>query len=127
MFALIDTQTMQVKYKSFDNTALLFIAAVEYSESLSFNIRPISPKSFTDYTVMELQMLYRNITGDTILQYDPAVTVARILEALHKMPESEINRREAGDQAHYVEQNPGEYKYIFGASVPAKVQSSLFE
>lgn len=127
MYVLIDTKTMLVKYAHSKSHFLMLVAAIEYPETMSFAIKPARSISFTGYTLTELRLLYENVTGSNGSFYDTDFLIAHLVARLIMIPESEIDEFEAHAQARYVEQNPGQYTYVFGASVPAKVQSSLFE
>ena len=130
MYALIDKATMEVKYIHYKQSALWAVANIEYQGLDGFRIVPLVKHCFFTYTGMELVMLYRNLTGDKILNYDRDSIIERILARLMEMPESDIDEQEAQAQVRYALanlDNTKQYRYARGSSVPATVQSSLFK
>lgn len=121
MYILIELDTLNVLRVHPSVEVVANLAAIECPESAYYIAHFDNPKAFYTWTENELRIFYKNLTGATT-NHSGNNLRALIVEALSRLPMSDVNGWEVEAQAAYCEANPqkGKVVYVKGSRRPGK-------
>jgi len=126
MYVLINRDEMTIPHKHQSFRVLADLAWIEIKNN-NYHIVPVeSEASFVEFTPMELEMLYRNITNSEPPKVSKMQLVRVIFSLVDKIKETQATEFEAETQAAKVtEDSDANWFYVFGSFAPGK-KNGLF-
>lgn len=135
MYAIINLDRMAVTHRSPDVYALFNVAFIE-NHSDSYAVYPVEDYlGVNDFTDLELRTMYENLTGQlpaSVVGANRRQLIQILLDAIERIPVTQIDANEAEMQAAFVEDlvskgKGGFFRYAYGGKArPAKLEA-LFD
>lgn len=123
MYVMINQDAMCVRHKHHDLHAICAVTEIEDAHCRAHIIGVDTGKGLDSFTDFELKHLYLNTTGETFPFYSRDYLIKSLLGILQQLPESDINKFEAQQQASKISlSDDGFYRYVRGSFTPAKLQ-----
>lgn len=127
MFVTIDKEAMRVMHAHEDSRACSWLAYLELPHVSVAVVEVRYPKDLDRFTDYELQLLYKNSTGQPAPGYFRPHVLRAVAAAILAMPQVDVDFASLKAQCEKVSAHvSGRYRYIKGAGSPLPV-SDLFE
>lgn len=127
MYVSIDRENLKFLHKHDDLHVVCNLVHIEAPNVAICIVDHDSDAFLSDYTGMELAMLYKNTSGhDHTGRPDSSLRVL-LAELAERLPKSDVNKFELDRQAAYLpEDNDQPLKYVKGSTRPGKALGELF-
>jgi len=127
MNALINRENMKLLHVHSDSRVLCDLAWIECHLAPYYILSLQDATALKVFTLMELGMLYTNITGKDNHSFNRSQVLQVVWDLCMRVPETDVTPLEADAQAAYIKaDDPKKWMYVKGARVPARM-ASLFE
>ena len=122
MYVLIDLERMAFCHCHDEYEVVSCLAHIEFGNT-SVHILPGDyAAAYTGLTDLELKLLYKNATGESLTTYSHSVMVDSVLCVAKLLPRADVIKSEVYQQALKIPMgDTGFYKYVKGSYQPAKL------
>lgn len=127
MYVSIDRENLKFLHKHADLHVVCNLVHIEAPNIAICIVDHDSDAFLSDYTGMELAMLYKNTSGHDHTGRSDSALRALLAELAGRLPTSDVNKFELDRQAASIpEDNDQPLKYVKGATRPGKAPAELF-
>lgn len=132
MYVSIDCDKMRFLHKHADFKVMADLEFIEAPSPTHVDTLPTDYVNFIKgHTLTEMQLLYKNTTGEERSPYMGEQLRAVLIELANRLPESDVVPEEVHRQADWIQKShpngaPG-FFYVKGASIPARTTQTLFK
>ena len=127
MNALINRENMKLLHIHTDANLLCNLAWIECHCAAYYVLSLQDATAFKVFTSMELQILYKNLTGAEGVKFNRSQLIQVIWDLCNRVKASDVDPIEADAQAELIkEDDPNKWVYVKGATRPGR-KSDLYE